>query len=458
MLSTEALLIVVLLLLNAFFVAAEFALVRVRGTRLEELAQQQNWRARIAKNAQEHIDLYLNTVQVGITLTSIGLGWVAEPWTAKQLQPVLMAVGIVSPHTQHFTAFMVGYLTITFLHVVLGEMVPKSIAIRRPEPTALWTAPPLSLFHRMLSPLTWLMTGCSALVLRLLRIPLASTEETYSQEELRLLLASSRRSGVLRQTEAELMEHVFSFGDRRAKDVMTPRVDMVYLSTTGSLEENLRIAEQYGFTRFPLCEGDPDKVVGIVHAKDLYRARQHGIDSLKHIARDCLIVPESKPIDELLREFQKQKMHMAIVVDEYGGTAGLVTIEDVIEEIVGEIYDEFEPVQPRIQKLGERRLLAEANVELEELANQIGVQISEEDSAFETVAGYVMGKLTSIPRVGDRVPFGDYEIQVVEMRGRRVHRVYVQPRQDDTEPATRTLHSEGGSETPASSQRVREGK
>jgi len=427
MLSAEALLIVALILLNAFFVVAEFALVRVRATRLEELVQQQDWRARIAKHAQEHIDVYLNTVQVGITLASIGLGWVAEPWAAKQLKPLLTAMGITSPRTQHFTAFVIGYLTITFLHVVLGEMVPKSVAIRCTEPAALWTAPTLNLFHRLLLPLTWLMTACSALVLRLLRIPLASPEETYSQEELRLLLAASRRSGVLREAEAELIEHVFSFGDKRAKDVMVPRVEMVYLSTTWSLEENLRIAEQYGFTRFPLCEGDPDKVLGIVHVKDLYRARQHGIDSLKHIARDCLIVPESKPLDELLREFQKQKMHMAIVVDEYGGTAGLVTIEDVIEEIVGEIYDEFEPVQPRIQKLGEDRYLVEANVEMDELAKQIGVPISQEDSAFETVAGYVMGQLTSIPRVGDRVSLGDYEMQVVEMRGRRVHRVYVQP-------------------------------
>ncbi|MCL6476320.1 MAG: hemolysin family protein [Firmicutes bacterium] len=427
MFSVEALLIVALLLLNAFFVLAEFALVRVRSTRLEELIQQQNWRARIAKHAQEHIDAYLNTVQVGITLASIGLGWVAEPWAAKQLQPVLTLLGITSPRSVHVTAFIIGYLTITFLHVVLGEMVPKSVAIRRTEPAALWTAPPLNLFHRLLFPLTWLMTGCASLVLRLLRIPPASPEEAYSQEELRLLLASSRRSGALKDTEAELMEHVFSFGDKRAKDIMVPRVDMVYLSTTWSLEENLRIAEQYGFTRFPLCEGDPDKVIGIVHVKDLYRARQHGIDTLRHIARDCLIVPESKPIDELLREFQKQKMHMAIVVDEYGGTSGLVTIEDVIEEIVGEIYDEFEPIQPRIQKLGDNRYLVEANVELDELASQLGVEISEEDSAFETVAGYVMGKLTSLPRVGDRVPFGHFEIQVVEMRGRRVHRVYVQP-------------------------------
>jgi CBS domain containing-hemolysin-like protein len=434
MFSVEALLIVALLLLNAFFVLAEFALVRVRSTRLEELIQQQNWSARIAKQAQQHIDAYLNTVQVGITLASIGLGWVAEPWAAKQLQPVLALLGITSPRSVHVTAFLMGYLTITFLHVVLGEMVPKSVAIRRTEPAALWTAPPLNLFHRLLFPLTWLMTGCASLVLRLLRIPPASPEEAYSQEELRLLLASSRRSGALKDTEAELMEHVFSFGDKRAKDIMVPRVDMVYLSTTWSLEENLRIAEQYGFTRFPLCEGDPDKVIGIVHVKDLYRARQHGIDSLRHIARDCLIVPESKPIDELLREFQKQKMHMAIVVDEYGGTSGLVTIEDVIEEIVGEIYDEFEPIQPRIQKLSDERYLVEANVELDELARQLGVEISEEDSAFETVAGYVMGKLTSLPRVGDRVPFSDYEIQVVEMRGRRVHRVYVQPAPQSTCP------------------------
>jgi CBS domain containing-hemolysin-like protein len=434
MFSVEALLIVALLLLNAFFVLAEFALVRVRSTRLEELIQQQNWSARIAKQAQQHIDAYLNTVQVGITLASIGLGWVAEPWAAKQLQPVLALLGITSPRSVHVTAFLIGYLTITFLHVVLGEMVPKSVAIRRTEPAALWTAPPLNLFHRLLFPLTWLMTGCASLVLRLLRIPPASPEEAYSQEELRLLLASSRRSGALKDTEAELMEHVFSFGDKRAKDIMVPRVDMVYLSTTWSLEENLRIAEQYGFTRFPLCEGDPDKVIGIVHVKDLYRARQHGIDSLRHIARDCLIVPESKPIDELLREFQKQKMHMAIVVDEYGGTSGLVTIEDVIEEIVGEIYDEFEPIQPRIQKLSDERYLVEANVELDELARQLGVEISEEDSAFETVAGYVMGKLTSLPRVGDRVPFSDYEIQVVEMRGRRVHRVYVQPAPQSTCP------------------------
>jgi CBS domain containing-hemolysin-like protein len=427
MLSAEALLIVALIVLNAFFVVAEFALVRVRATRLEELVQQQNWRARIAKHAQQHIDAYLNTVQVGITLASIGLGWVAEPWAAKQLQPLLTLLGITSPRSVHLTAFLIGYLTITFLHVVLGEMVPKSIAIRCTEPAALWTAPPLNLFHRLLFPLTWLMTGCASLVLRLLRIPPASPEEAYSQEELRLLLASSRRSGALKDTEAELMEHVFSFGDKRAKDIMVPRVDMVYLSTTWSIEENLRIAEQYGFTRFPLCEGDPDKVIGIVHVKDLYRAHQHGIDSLKHIARDCLIVPESKPIDELLREFQKQKMHMAIVVDEYGGTSGLVTIEDVIEEIVGEIYDEFEPIQPRIQKLGDNRYLVEANVELDELAKQLEVEVSKEDSAFETVAGYVMGKLTSIPRVGDRVTFGNYEMQVVEMRGRRVHRVYVQP-------------------------------
>lgn len=425
--STEALIAAALILLNGFFVVAEFALVRVRATRLEELIQQQNWRARIARHAQQHIDAYLNTVQVGITLTSIGLGWVAEPWASKQLQPLLTALGVTAPRTVQVTAFLVGYLSVTFLHVVIGEMVPKSIAIRRTEPAALWTAPVLNLFHRLLLPLTWLMTGCASLVLRLLRIPPASSEEAYSEQELRLLLAASRRSGALKDTEAELIERIFSLGDKRAKDIMVPRVDMVYLSTSWSIEENLQRAEQYGFTRFPLCEGDPDKVIGIIHVKDLYRARQHRLDTLKHIARDCLIVPESKPVDELLRELQQQKMHMAIVVDEYGGTSGLVTIEDVIEEIVGEIYDEFEPVQPRIQPIGKNIYLVEANVPLEDLTALLGVPLSAEDALFETVAGYVMGKLTSVPSIGDRVDLGDYTLQVVEMRGRRVHRVLVQP-------------------------------
>ncbi|MBI4457008.1 MAG: HlyC/CorC family transporter [Acidobacteria bacterium] len=418
--STYNLLLIVvallLVLLNGFFVAAEFAIVRSRSTRLDELISQGSSSARVAKKLYSELDTALSGTQLGITLASLGLGWLGEPAFAHLIEGALH-FGPWSSVIAHTISVTVAFLFITLLHIVFGELAPKTLAIRMSEQTLLWVARPMRWFYRVTYPLIWLLNGAAAVALRLMQTkPPTEHELAHSQQELRLILAQSRRSGLISPDEQQLMESVFDLADRSARQVMVPRSDIVFLCIDMPLEANLRIARESQHTRYPLCEKDIDHVIGIVNVKDLLFGAE-GLE-LQTMRREILFVPEMKSVKELLREFQKTHLHMAIVVDEYGSTAGLVTLEDIVEELIGEIQDEFDRETPKFQRLDERSYRIAGNLLLEELEDKLNLEIEDEEN--DTIAGHVMSQLGRPARPGDTVTLGPYQVRVTRMRGFRI--------------------------------------
>jgi CBS domain containing-hemolysin-like protein len=415
-----------LVLVNAFFVAAEFAMVRVRHTRVAELAERGDWRARAVAAAQQHLDAFLSATQFGITLASLGLGWIGEPAFAHLLAPVFEGLGVSSPRVVHNTSVAVAFALITFLHIVLGELAPKSYAIRFTEPTALWVAVPMRAFQIAFAPALWLLDRCSEATLRLIGVkPETSGDLAHSEEELRILLAESHRLGALSGAKRKLLENVIDYTDRTARHVMIPRSDIAYLSLARSLEENLAVITQTAATRYPLASTDVDHVVGMVHVKDLFNHRDalRSSEDLAAFKREILFVPETRPLDALLRDFQQRRIHMALVVDEYGGTAGLVTLEDVLEEIVGEIQDEFDREPPSVEETPQG-LLFDGLTLIDVAGERLGVTLPE-PADVSTLGGLVTAKIGRMPRPGDKVTIAGLDFTVVEVKGRRVSKVLV---------------------------------
>ena len=418
-----------LVLLNAFFVAAEFAIVRVRATRMTALAEGGDWRARAVLGAQRRLDAFLSATQLGITLTSLGLGWIGEPVFAVLLQPLFALLGIESAQALHNTSVAVAFALITFLHIVVGELAPKSYAIRATERVALLVALPMRLFQVVFAPALWLLARAASATLRLIGVRAETSGElAHSEEELRLLLADSHRVGVLSGSKRELLENVMDYTGRMARYVMIPRADIAHLSLARSLEENLAVVTQDAYTRFPLASSDIDHVIGMVHVKDLFNRRDQlrSSEDLTAIKREILFVPETQPLDSLQRQFQQSRTHIAIVVDEYGGTSGLVTLEDVLEEIVGEIQDEFDREPPRVEETP-RGLVFDGLTLIDDAAQRLGVK-PPEVADVNTLGGYVTAQLGHIPRLGEKVALGEYELTVIEIRGRRVTKVLAAPR------------------------------
>jgi CBS domain containing-hemolysin-like protein len=423
-----------LVLLNGFFVAAEFALVKVRSTRIAELANEGRASARLALHAIRHMDAYLSASQLGITLASIGLGWLGEPAFHRLLEPALHALHVPDSVGRPL-AFLIPFTLVSSIHIVVGEQAPKSWAIQRAERISLAIAFPLHAFYLLFRPFIWVLNSLSGLLLRhVLRLPPASEGElAHTEEELRMILQASGQSGILKDSEVDLVKHVFEFADKVARDIMVPRVDTVYLDTTWPLEKNLAVVESHTYTRYPLCKGDPDHVLGMIHIKDLVRLRAAG-GTLEEVKRDIVFVPETKSIDQLLREFQVRKMHMAVVVDEYGGTAGIITLEDVLEEIVGEIHDEFEEPLPEVQPLGANQLLVDGKVLLDDLRADYGIAIPPNGS--DTLGGWMLDRFGAIPETGASVEADGYRLEVREMDGQRVRKVLiVRPPQEQQAPA-----------------------
>jgi CBS domain containing-hemolysin-like protein len=414
----------VLAVLNGFFVAAEFALVKVRSTRIEELANAGSRAAALTRRQIQTLDVYLAASQLGITLASLGLGWAGENIAERLMQAVRPDSPLlgIPHHALGLVIAAVAFVGITFLHVVIGEQAPKTVAIQRPDSVSLFVAYPLLIFYRLFALPIGLLNLASRLCLRVFGLrPTSERELAHSEEELRMILTASQQSGVLKDSELDLVQHVFDFADKRAKDIMIPRVDMVYLSTTWPLERIMAVVNEHGFTRFPLCDGDADHVIGMVHVKDLLSLAARESPELRSIARELLMVPETKSIDQLLREFQYRKMHMAVVLDEYGGTSGLVTLEDVLEEIVGEIQDEFEHEVPEVQELGDNRYLVDGKALLEDLRDSLKLSIS--PNGVDTLGGFVLEALGGIPSPGDQVEAGGYRIQVREVEGQRIRKL-----------------------------------
>ena len=406
-----------LVLLNGFFVAAEFALVKVRPTQIEPHVERGEKRGRLAKNMIEHLDAYLSATQLGITLASLALGWIGEPAFARLLRPLLEGLGVSSPTVVHTVSLTVAFSFIAVFHIVVGELAPKSVAISRPRATSLWVAGPLYLFYKASYPAIWLLNGTARALLKLVGIETAEgAVPTHSEEEVRLLLAS-RRDSELSDDKRELLENVFELSERNARQIMLPRNEVVFLTNDQSLEENLHTARTSGHTRYPLCEGDLDHIVGIVHIKDLFR-RASMPQSLSELARSIHFVPETTPADKLLRRMRAEKIHMAAVLDEFGGTSGVVTLENVIEEIVGEIQDEFDAETPELVKLGPRLYEVAGSMLIAELEDELDLELSDRDE--DTIAGVLLSEIGRRARVGDKVTIAGIDLTVKAVDGNRI--------------------------------------
>lgn len=412
-----------LVALNAFFVAAEFSLVKVRKTRLAELSETGSRKATVALEVTSQLDAYLSASQLGITLASLGLGWLGEPAIATLLAPLFENLVEWDGVLTHTVSVVIAFLFITFLHIVLGELVPKSIAIQRAEDTALRTAGPLKAFYKLFYPVIRSLNGLANMLLRRWGIsPANESDLAHTEEELRMLVDASQRHGILDKMEGKLLDNVFEFSDRVVSEVMVPRQDMVCLYIQDSLEEVLQTVKSTGHTRYPLCDDDKDNVIGLVHMRDLLSLPESLAENIGDLKRDILIVPEGMPISHLVQKMRAQRTHLAVVVDEFGGTAGMVTIEDLIEELVGEIYDEFESAdQAEVIKSAEGEYLINGRVLLDDLAELLDVEF--EDETVSTIGGFVFNRLGRKPVKGDQIDFMDYTYTAIEVVGFRITRV-----------------------------------
>lgn len=401
--------------LNAFFVAAEFAIVKVRTTQLESLARGGSSRARIAGHIVAHLDVYLSSCQLGVTMTSLALGWVGEPFVARLLEPVLRLVG-AGDALVHTVSFVVGFGLITFLHIVMGEQAPKWLAIQHVRATTLAVARPLDLFTRLFRPAIWILNASAKYFLKILGIkPAGEAELVQSEEELRLILS---KGTALTSMGKSISLRAMRLRDRTVREIMIPRTSVVFLSTDRSIEENVARAIENQFTRYPLCERDLDNVLGMIHIKDLFRLQgERGSGSrLQEVRRDVLFVPESMVLEKILTLFLTKRSLLAIAVDEYGGTAGMVTLEDVLEELVGDIRDEFDVESGPALKISESEFLIDGSMPLGEFASRFDIPVASKDVV--TVSGYMLEVLGRIPERGAVVPLGKWlgTVEVVERR------------------------------------------
>ena len=423
----------VFVLANGFFVAAEFAIVKVRSTQLTELADQGSVRAKMARRLTKHLDAYLSATQLGITLASLALGWIGEPAFEHLIEPLFMRFGVWGEAYATSVAAVVAFAVISILHIVLGELAPKSIAIQKPVGTSLWIAHALHAFYVITFPAIWLLNGVSRSILRLVGIEPASEHETaHSPEELRLILAGSEKAGILSEENREIIEGVFQFSKRTARQIMVPRTDVVVLSTTRSIEENLETIRTTRHTRYPLCEGSLDHTIGLIHVKDLMLALLRGPGRrLEDLKRDVLFVPGNSTVESLLSQFIESKTHMAIVLDEYGGASGIVSLENITEELFGQIQDEFDRERPEIEPLGNGRYRVRGDYLIEDLADRLKIDVG--DPEEETIGGYVAARLGREVSPGDRVELGDLSLSVLDGERFRVRWVMVTAKKPKTE-------------------------
>jgi CBS domain containing-hemolysin-like protein len=416
-----------LVFLNGFFVATEFALVKVRATQLEPFATRGHKRAKMALHLARNLDAYLSACQLGITLASLGLGWIGEPVFADLLAPLFQMFGLESEKMQHTIAIVVGFSVITFLHIVVGEMAPKSVAIRMAMPTTLWIAYPMRWFYLAMYPFIWALNQSALWLLRAAGLePAHEGDAIHSEDELRLVLASSQKQLGASRFSRDIVQNALDLRQRVARDVMRPRQELTVLDMQMPIAECLEVAEKSRYSRFPLCEeGNLDRTRGVIHIKDLFALRntaRTGADLLP-ATRKIIYVPETARLEKLLRLFLDRKLHLAIVVDEYGGTVGLVTLENIVEELVGQIQDEFDQEKPLLTRASDTTWEVAGALPLHELEELVGVALPAE--GVTTASGWVTHELGGFPKVGDMVALGSCDLRVEEMDGTRVARMRV---------------------------------
>ena len=423
LLSLKILVVFLLVFGNAFFVAAEFSIVKMRSSRLDVLIAEGNRRASYAKKLSDRLDVALSVTQLGITIVSLGLGWLGEPVVASLLHPTFSWFGVPESAVET-VSFAIAFFLITSLHIVGGELIPKNVAIRKVESVALTVALPLLVFQRIMYPFVWLLNHVANWAEERMGFSVVTKEEdvAHTEEEIRVLMEESHRQGFIDKTELEFVDNVFDFADLSVREIMIPRTDMVCLDLEDSLEESIEMAMEERLTRYPICDGGKDNIIGFLHIKDflqtLYKKEE---PDLRKLARHALVVPEAMAVSRLLQTMQQERSQLAIVVDEYGGTAGMVTIEDVIEEIVGDIQDEFDTDRPLVEKKGACLYSVDAKMLLEELEDVLEVAIDEEE--IDSVGGWLSAHVDNPPRIGQKAAFGDAQFFVEETEGVRITRV-----------------------------------
>src|SRR5213595_2666359 len=431
----KLLVIAVLVALNGFFVACEFAIVKVRSSQLDALVDEGNLRASLAKYIRAHLDAYLSATQLGVTLASLALGYLGEQYLAEMFQPFFALAGVHSRAVVTSISIALAFVGITFLHIVFGELAPKYIAIGNPLPVALTLARPLGAFYFLFRPAIWLLHKSSNLLLvRLLRIKrVAATELAHSEEELRLILDQSEESEEVSPLGRDLLVNALDLRRRVVRDIMTPRGQVVFLNLEESFEDNVKKALASRHTRFPLCRGHLDNTVGLVHIKELVPLMRDPNPDLLRIRRELIPVPEMMSLEKLLSLFLNKHAHLAIVVDEFGGTVGMVTLENVLEELVGDIQDEFDTDKEEFKKINANEFTVVGTLGLYELNDLAKLELENPD--VSTVGGYVTHLLGHLPKQGEQVKIDNYCVTVTQADSRRIRQLHFQ-RLKEAQPAS----------------------
>jgi CBS domain containing-hemolysin-like protein len=405
------LVILLLVFLNGFFVASEFALVKVRSSQLDAL-EEGDKKVALARHLTSHLDAYLSATQLGITLSSLALGWIGEPYLARLIRPVLIELGMRSENFVHGVSFAVGFGIITYLHIVLGEVTPKSLGIRKALVITLWISPPLHLFYIIFRPAIWFLQASANWIMKsVFRMdPVADTELVHSEEELRVILTEKESPENGTDLGNELLINALDFRRRVVRDIMTPRGDVIYLDLQDSFDANVQVAIESGHTRFPLVQG---------HIKDLMREMKNERHDLLAIKRELMPVPEFMPIEKLLRQFLARRAHFAVVVDEYGGAVGIVTLDNVVGELVGEIKDEFDQEQVKeFVRVNDKEFVVQGQLNLYELKELADLEL--ENAEVTTIGGYVVQLLGHLPKQGEQVQIESYLVTITQTDGRRI--------------------------------------
>jgi len=420
-------LVILLIALTAFFVASEFSIIRVRSSRIDQLIEEGNKNAMAAKKVISNLDEYLSATQLGITIAALGLGWLGEPTVLHLIKPWFNLLHIPA-QVAEILSFVIAFSLITFLNVVVGELAPKTVAIQKAEQVTLLLAKPLLFFHKIAFPFIWLLNHSARAVVKMLGFKQTNENEAHSEEELRFILSDSYENGEINQSEFKYVSNIFEFDDRLAKEIMVPRTEILSISKDETLEDFVNMAKQERYTRYPVVEGDKDHVIGLINLKevfaDLIKKQNNRFNKIETYTRPIIRVMENIPIHDLLLKMQKERIHMAILMDEYGGTAGLVTVEDILEEIVGEIRDEFDNDEvPSIQVLSDGHYILDAKLLIKEVNDLLDLEIDDED--IDTIGGWILTENYDVS-LGDIIQKQDFAFKVIEMEDHTIRFIEVQ--------------------------------
>lgn len=417
--------VVALILLTALFAATEFSIVKVRASRMDQLIAEGNKKAERVKKVIDNLDAYLSACQLGITITALGLGWLGGSVVERLLQPVFSGLGITGTAAV-FLSFLIAFIIIAYLHVVFGELSPKIIAAQKAEAIILTLVRPLIFFYKIMYPFIWLLNGSARILVRLFGFqPIKRGETAHSEEEVRTILTDSYENGEINLAEMTYLNKIFEFDDRIVREIMVPRNEMVYFKKDDSLSENLKYAQESQFTRYPVVAEDKDNITGLINLKEILLSQ---LDGKEHITIDSLIRPvihvtETTPINKLLVKMQKERIHMAIVVDEYGGTAGIVTVEDILEQIVGEIRDEFDEDElPMVEEVDDDTKVVSGKLQLVELSELLGIHFDNEET--DTIGGWFFSKKIDA-KVGSIIDYAGHQFIIDEMDRYQIKKVRI---------------------------------